>query len=395
VVTCHHTTVSQERADSVQYLLMGNRFAWAALSERVSKPEDRAHVRAWASEPLPEDDAAWTLDTWGTVFDLYVRELAPLAPSPPGFTKHPRIEVHYGRNFVPHVVARDATGDAERYVEMNGLNPTKPKGPRDRGWEPTYPGETVWLPDDWDPFVENLVAAGWHAFHGERDASPPPEPPHLEHAPRAVGCCDHHLEHPYVKAAERRAEKRHVEVIVPPEDALACNHDGPCNTTTCEVYDPIAFHLEPVTATLPQYRPFAVRTVSRDFAPLTQVAFELQIDARVRRGRTDHDGWIRTHVPYDVMHGDLRIELPEEGTVQYPITFAAHEPAATESGARGRLHCLGYRVGAAPHLDPEGGLAEALADFQKDYAEKFGLLVTGALDQPTAAAIDQVFGVRG
>jgi hypothetical protein len=241
LVTGHHAIVSKERAESVQFLLMGNRFAWAALSQRVAKPEDKVYLRAWASEPLPEDDAAWTTETWGGVFDLYVKEIAPQAPAPTTFTKHPRIEVHLGKNFVPYIVAQDATGDAERYVEMNPLNPTKPKGASDRGWKPTYPGETVWLPDGWDPFVEKLVAAGWHAFHGERDAPPPPEPPHLEHAPRALGCGDHHLEHPYAKSPERRAEKRHAEVVILPDDALACSHDGPCDMSTCDVYDPTAF----------------------------------------------------------------------------------------------------------------------------------------------------------
>jgi hypothetical protein len=244
LVAGHHASLSEERAQSVQFLLMGNRFAWAALSARVAKPEDKAHVRAWASEPLPEDDAAWTIETWGKVFDLYVKALVPPQPDgPPQLATHPYIVARYGKNFVPHQVALDAHFPAGDYVKMNALNPTKPLLPHDRGWKPVWPGETVYLPDAWDDRVELLRAAGWDAHHGERVEPKTPEPPHLEHAPRAVGCGDRHLEHPYAKAADRRAETRHVEIVVLPDDALVCSHDGPCDTSACEVYDPMAYEL--------------------------------------------------------------------------------------------------------------------------------------------------------
>jgi hypothetical protein len=240
VVTGHHAARSTERAKSVLLLLMAKREEWAALSAGNANLADRAHVRSWALADLPDAETPWTQATWARVFDLYMKELAP--PTPAKLVKRPRIEVRRGKNFVPHVVARDATGDAERYVEMNPENPAKPmKG--DRGWHPTWPGETVWLPFAWDQYVNNLVAAGWDAHHAELGPSAPLEP-FLNHEPRLAGCRDRHVDHPWSKARGRRARARAVEILVLPGEALVCGTETTCDTTTCEAYDPYAYDLQ-------------------------------------------------------------------------------------------------------------------------------------------------------
>jgi hypothetical protein len=237
LVAGHHEELSTERARGVHFLLIGNRFAWASLSESVATPGDKEHVCSYWGDSLPPSAANWTIETWGSVFDLYRRALADGAPAE--FVKHPYIVARYPRNFIPSIVARDATGDEERYVEMNALNPSKPKK-GDRGWNPTWPDETVLLPDDWDVYVDKLVAAGWEAHHGERGApsEPDPIPPSVRVESR--GCGARHLATPFDGNDERRAQRRHVEVLFGDDSLSACAVDGDCTTSSCTAYDPMA-----------------------------------------------------------------------------------------------------------------------------------------------------------
>jgi hypothetical protein len=126
--------------------------------------------------------------------------------------------------------------EANRHIELEPLNPHICKGHLQ--WN-IGPHDEIFMPETWPP--EPLVARGFKVVPVDGDDPAAPEPPHLERAPRAVGCGDHHLEHPYANAPERRAEKRHVEVVILPEGALVCGHEGPCDTGTCEVYDPVAY----------------------------------------------------------------------------------------------------------------------------------------------------------
>ena len=288
-ITGHGAILSQERADCVKALLTADRDAFVDLALAHGEIGDVQHVLRWVAPQYrwPCDPGAitevndsatsravWNFQTnynrefhqhidvdgivgpqtWGAIFDCYQRALTP-EPAPDRSTL-PYIDVHYGKNFVPHIVAHDATGNDADYVQMNPYNPTKPI-PGDRGWYPTYPGERVLLPPSWDGSVESLVAAGWHAFHGGPPAPPivdPAPPPMTKEGLRSIGCGDHHLVGPFGDGANRRAVERRVEVLFFDEGetpALICTAGGatPCPSSSCELYDAREYVFEYVDCT--------------------------------------------------------------------------------------------------------------------------------------------------
>jgi hypothetical protein len=325
VVAGHHETRSANRAKGVLLLLTGKRSAWAAHACREATDEDKDHIRAWSLEPLPEN-GDWTEATWCRVFDLYMRELAGAVP-PPKFTKHPHIVVRKGKNFVPHVVAHDATGRAERYVEMNELNPTKPI-PGDRGWHPTWPGETVNLPDSWDPFIARLKKAGWDAYPGEREDPAPPPLPRLDPDPREAACGGRHVSTPHADSVERRAVERHVEVLVLHEDGAVCSADL-CDTLHCEVYDPSAYDLDYATVSA-----VPVLHVSRVLPgrPDAQLLVFDSVGAELVRLPSQLGAWhedvLRFSVRPDQFTGRIRLAfLTPDGLLEHGDSFDARHVA--------------------------------------------------------------------
>jgi hypothetical protein len=309
----HGASLSQPRADCVKLLLVGDppsRHAWIQLASSFGAPDDHDAFLAWVDQyftalepdfpwgctPLPgeprdgsprasvdafqraynrdvergrfpaapilPDGTFQTIrpsgvvgvDTYGAMFDCIVRALrpapgAPDAPAPGDFVHLPFIDVVLGKNFVPFQVALDAGFPADRYVDMNKYNPSKPL-PGDRGWRPTYPGETVILPPEWNERVPQLLANGWHAHEGVR-AKPgvalPPVPPLAAPGPRAIGCGGRFVTTPFLDRDGRRTPSRAVEVLFDAVDAPEV------------VYDPREYELAyPTIAALQAREPFFV-----------------------------------------------------------------------------------------------------------------------------------------
>lgn len=245
LVAGHHPSLSQERADGVRLLLVGDRDGWAALSNDVAIPEDKEYLRNWSHEPLPDDDS-WTVDTWKQIFDMYTRELVPAPPpTPPAPQRHKLVIVgDEKKNIYPVRMAEITWGysQASRAQELEPLNPSICYG--HWNWKPNLgPGDEIVMPETWPPGP--LTDAGYHVVPVDGGnvppPPPPPVPPTVQTDPLAVGCGARHREHPHKNDDVRRARLRHVETILLPGPALVCCLGSPCDYSTCEVYDPMAF----------------------------------------------------------------------------------------------------------------------------------------------------------
>jgi hypothetical protein len=242
LVTGHHDQLSKERAEGVRLLLAGDRDGWRSLATRAASLEEQDIIRAWAREPLP--DGKWNADTWGKIFDLYMRELAPAAPAPTA-RRHKLVvrgPAEEKEAIYPVKMAEITWGweHAARAQELETLNPHLCRGRWT--WRDIGPGDEIVMPETWPP--KPLLDRGFQVVPLQPGEAPaPPEAPRLRNAKRAVACGARHRDHPQVKSPDRRAVQRHVEVLLVPEDTHVCKDGGPCDTDHCEVYDPYAFDL--------------------------------------------------------------------------------------------------------------------------------------------------------
>lgn len=112
-------------------------------------------------------------------------------------------------------------------------------------------------------------------------------------------------------------------------------------------------------------------------------------------GETDGDGVVTAEIPKEARSAEVILwvgEYPGGARRRYSIVIADEMPAASsETGARVRLHALGYDVGLhSPN--PRAAMERAVYQFQADRHESDGLTVTGVLDDATKHAIEKVFG---
>jgi hypothetical protein len=123
--------------------------------------------------------------------------------------------------------------------------------------------------------------------------------------------------------------------------------------------------------------------LQRNGKPLTDEAYVLIIGERTLRGSSDGDGRIETAIPAGSTGATL--VLPERGE-QYELSLGHLAPASEWRGAAQRLQNLGLYDGE-PSAQQEH-LGGALRQFQV----LRGLEVTGALDEPTIAALQEAHG---
>lgn len=109
----------------------------------------------------------------------------------------------------------------------------------------------------------------------------------------------------------------------------------------------------------------------------------LTAGGRTLQGTSDGAGRIETAIPAGSTEATLL--LPERGE-QYELRLGHLEPAGQWRGAAQRLHNLGLYDGAL--LGPEEHVSGALRHFQA----LRGLEATGALDEPTIAALREAHG---
>ena len=108
--------------------------------------------------------------------------------------------------------------------------------------------------------------------------------------------------------------------------------------------------------------------------------FRLEIDGRIKKGKTDGDGWIEIPIPPDAQQGRLIM-----GDEEYQLDMGHLDPADSIKGAQQRLRNLGYYGG--PIDGQESDLTTgALALFQREQ----GLETTGKLDSATQDALRKV-----
>lgn len=119
--------------------------------------------------------------------------------------------------------------------------------------------------------------------------------------------------------------------------------------------------------------------VKRDDVPRADEPYTLDIDGRVEKGRTDGEGMVEMRIPPRAEQGRLEIGEGDTREVHF-FRLGTVDPVDTESGARGRLRCLGYDDGQS--------FEELLREFQ--HVEE--LSASGRLDEATKARLVERFG---
>ncbi|MDC0721702.1 peptidoglycan-binding domain-containing protein [Nannocystis bainbridge] len=123
--------------------------------------------------------------------------------------------------------------------------------------------------------------------------------------------------------------------------------------------------------------------LQRNGNPLASEPYALTMGGLTLEGTADDEGRLEVALPADVTWATL--VLPERGE-KYEFKVGHLEPADHWRGAAQRLRSLGL-YGAEPST-PDDGFQRALRRFQA----LRGLEVTGALDGPTIAALQEAHG---
>lgn len=123
--------------------------------------------------------------------------------------------------------------------------------------------------------------------------------------------------------------------------------------------------------------------LQRNGEALAGARYELMAGGQTFAGTADSEGRLEVALPAGVSHATL--VLPERRE-KYEFALGRLEPADHWQGAAQRLRSLGL-YGATPSA-PDEGFQRALRRFQA----LRGLAVTGALDEPTSAALKEAHG---
>jgi hypothetical protein len=115
------------------------------------------------------------------------------------------------------------------------------------------------------------------------------------------------------------------------------------------------------------------------------VPYRLDIDGKLREGRTTSDGFIEEALPPDAREGQLILgEGEDEEKMQ--LEFSQLNPSSEVSGAQHRLTNLGYGCGDDEPGTCGPGTRAALQAFQRDYQ----LAVTGECDAVTKKKLKEL-----
>jgi peptidoglycan hydrolase-like protein with peptidoglycan-binding domain len=290
IVTGHDAKVSQERADAVKALLVGDedsRKAWVAIALAHATVSDQQALLQWAAVefgwacdpgpidgkkgpqteagirafqrsynadlsaglfPAPNPDGPLKVDgiigkfTTGALFDCWQRALYSSSAA----ESAAYLVVDDQHQTYPAELAEIATGDPNRWPDLNDLNPSMVR-PDGGGWYPPQVGQKIFIPDDWD--LGALVAANYECHGAGAGTTTEARMPLDAPGPIAVGCGQHHLTTPFASAENRRATQRAVEILFfescdEPQRVCTPSTADPCTVATCQLYDPREFALD-------------------------------------------------------------------------------------------------------------------------------------------------------
>jgi peptidoglycan hydrolase-like protein with peptidoglycan-binding domain len=367
LVTGHDASVSQERADGVLALLVGDddaRDDWVVLALGKGKVDDQQAILKWAAVefswpcdpgdidgemgpntkaaiknlqraynvdlaaglfPSPNPDAPIEVDgtvgkhTWGAMFDCYQRALR--GPSVETQGSHAYIVVDDQHQTYPYELAQIAApgNDGNKWPDLNPLNPSMVK-PDGKGWYWPQVGQKIFIPDSWT--LQALLDAGYDGGPAQTPQITPAAAQALPaQGPKAIGSGDHHLSTPFAKADNRRAKERAAEVVfldAGEEPELVCTKDSgsPCTAATCELFDPREYDfsyvpLSPAGAALiAEYR---VLRIEDDSPMANAVAVVLKADGTLMEASTDGDGWLRLFGQPGDTFKLVRVDDPDKG----------------------------------------------------------------------------------
>lgn len=116
--------------------------------------------------------------------------------------------------------------------------------------------------------------------------------------------------------------------------------------------------------------------------PRANQDYQLDVDGRLIKGKTDGDGVLLEFVPPGAREGLLTIG-PDR--FELIIQFSQLDPVGEVIGVQKRLNNLGFHCG-----EPDGELNEATEDALADFQERFGLEVTGEIDDSTREKLDEL-----
>jgi hypothetical protein len=118
--------------------------------------------------------------------------------------------------------------------------------------------------------------------------------------------------------------------------------------------------------------------------PRSSQPYILEVDGTVWTGTTDSSGRIEHPISPRAKRGKLLFG-PFGAQERYDLKLGHVDPISEPSGVRDRLRNLGL---ASVHGQPGAETDQAVADFQ----EKYGLNVTGKLDETTRKKLQKVHG---
>jgi peptidoglycan hydrolase-like protein with peptidoglycan-binding domain len=359
----HHATVSQERADGVLALLVGDddaRKRWCDLAKRLGTVRDQQAILHWSAtelgwpcDPGPLDGifgpktehairsfqraynkevgtwglpkrAALEVDgsigphTWGAMFDALEHALRGPSKESLGSPAHILVDDRH-QTYPFELAALAAPGrDGNAWRALNPLNPSMVR-PDGAGWYWPHVGQKIFLPETWS--LQALLDAG---YEGAPAASAQFEPAALQAlpatGPKATGVGKHHSKAPFVSQPKRRTSRRGVDVIFAdageePEHVCSVDSPSPCTHATCDLYDPREFDFTyvEVTAT-PGLEPvaFRIRRLEDDSPVAHAHGVVLKPDGTLLSAIADGDGFIRLFGHAGDVFRLLRAEDPRQ-----------------------------------------------------------------------------------
>lgn len=120
--------------------------------------------------------------------------------------------------------------------------------------------------------------------------------------------------------------------------------------------------------------------------PRANQPFEVDIDGTVHKGTTDPNGNVIAPMPGNAKKAILKVG-PEDDQVVYELNLGSVHPISEPGGILQRLTNMGFYDGPVDtKLGPD--TEQAIRDFQ----EKFGLEVTGSVDEQTRKKLEEEHG---
>lgn len=142
----------------------------------------------------------------------------------------------------------------------------------------------------------------------------------------------------------------------------------------------------------PETKPLDLVLTDYFLDPYSEKTYHLTASGLRFEGKTDKDGKLKHDIPKEATTATLRLwtaVYPEGPQRLYQIKLMELAPPDSIEGAQQRLKNLGYYTGPVDGIE-NGLLTAAIRELQIDHAESHGLSPTGALDEGTAGALEEI-----